>query len=83
MMEERGRGKRDLLSRVNMIAVRLTAVLWPGIFVHFVDEGYYVPPFYFAAAMQLTSALLFRRVYRTTPHDRAQIEAKHQETTTV
>ncbi|PWW05138.1 MFS transporter [Paenibacillus cellulosilyticus] len=82
MMEERGRRKRDFLSRVNIIAVRLTAVLWPGAFVHFVDEGYYVPPFYFAAAMQLVSALLFRRVYRATEQKLVHAEAKHKETTT-
>ncbi|MBD3921935.1 MFS transporter [Paenibacillus sp. PR3] len=74
MMEERDRHKHTLLSRLNMIAIRLTAVLWPGIFVQFVDEGDYVPPFYLAAAMQFISALLFRRVYRDV--EQAQTNAK-------
>lgn len=82
MMEERDRRKRSLLSRLNLIAIRLTAVLWPGVFVQFVDEGDYVPPFYFAAAMQFISALLFRRVYREAEQPRTTCPA-HQKPTTL
>lgn len=64
MMEDRGKGKRSLLAKLNLLVMRMAAALWPGAFIPFIDDGDYFVPFIVAAAVQLGAAFLFRSVYR-------------------
>jgi MFS family permease len=71
MMEEAaGGGGWTWASRASYLIARLGAVMWPGAFGAFIDEGQYVVPFSIAAAIQSGATLLYARIYRPRSRDR-------------